>query len=370
MYKKLKQYILITINICIIGILLNLFFSVSVHAEDAEKNVVGFNYKIEYPENQVRGKNGYFDLVNDPGKEQTVNIELSNDSDKDATINLSVNGTKTNSNGILEYGPTDIENDSSLKFPFEKLVSAPEKVEIPAESVKTVPIKIKMPETSFDGIILGGIHMKKEEGKQENTEQGATVRNTYSYIIAMRLQNNEKEVKPEITFNKAKGSQRNYRNSVSINLSNATGSLVKNKLDIETQVMKKGSKEVLYERKQTGMSIAPNSQMDFHVSMEGEKMEVGDYSAHVLATIGENKWEKTLDFKITKEEADKYNKRDVGLIQDRGLDWKIIALIVGGFLVLVIIIFIIIKIAQRKKQSKSNHSSKKAKKNEINRRRV
>lgn len=81
--------------------------------------------------------------------------------------------------------------------------------------------------------------------------------------------------------------------------------------------------------------------------------------------------EKTLDFKITKEEADKYNKRDVGLIQDRGLDWKIIALIVGGFLVLVIIIFIIIKIAQRKKQSKSSHSSKKAKKkNEINRRRV
>ncbi|NKC68420.1 DUF916 and DUF3324 domain-containing protein [Vagococcus fluvialis] len=361
MYKKIKGYSIRIVITTITGLLLFLALTINTYANETEKNVVGFNYKIEYPENQVKGENGYFDLLNEPGKEQIVNIELSNDGQKDVTVNLSVNGTKTNSNGVLEYGPTDIENDQSLKFPFEKLVSTQEKVEIPSGGTKKVPIKIQMPETSFDGIILGGIHMKKEDVTGDKTSQGATVRNTYSYIVAMRLQNTEKKIKPDIKFNKAKGDQRNYRNSVAINLSNTTGSLVKDKLDIETQITKRDSKEVLYERKQTGMSIAPNSQMDFYTSMGGEKMEPGNYSAHVLAIIGEDRWEETLDFKITKEEADKYNKRDVGLVQDRGLDWKIIILIVGGFLGFVIVIFIIIKRPQNRKQSRLHHSDKKVK---------
>ena len=137
--------------------------------------------------------------------------------------------------------------------------------------------------------------------------------------------------------------------------------MVKSKLDIESQISKKGSNEVLYERKQTGMSIAPNSQMDFYVSMAGEQMVAGEYTARVLASIDDQTWEESLDFTITKEEADKYNKRDVGLVQDRGLDWKLVAIIVVGFLGLVILIFVVIRLIKNKKKKQSRRSTSKSK---------
>lgn len=330
------------------GFLLLLVTSI-VLADEKPENVVGFNYQIEYPANQVGEENGYFDLEAEPGTEQTVNLRLNNGGSEKVVVTISVNGTKTNSNGVLEYGPTDIKNDTSLKFPFEKIVSAPKEVEIPANDSKVVPIDIKMPETSFDGMILGGIHMKKKEKEKKVEAQGATIRNTYSYIVAMKLQNHQDSVKPEIKFNHATGSQRNYRNSVVINFSNVTSSLIKDKMDVESQISKKGSEEVLYERKQKGMSMAPNTQMDFYVSMGGEKMQPGDYVARTLVTIDDQKWEEKLAFYISKEEADKYNKRDVGLVQERGLDWKLVALIVGGFLALVIGIFAIVKFIKKKK---------------------
>lgn len=338
-----------------------LFMATSGNVQAEEKsteNIVGFNYKVEYPENQLGTDKGFFDLLSEPGKEQTAIIVLSNPGLDKITVDVSLNGTKTNPNGVVEYGITDIENDESLQFPFEEIVSAPESVELAGGEVKNLEIKVKMPETTFDGIILGGIQLKKAGQEAESEEaQGATVRNEYAYIVAMVLKNSEQVMKPKIKVNRAGGAQRNYRNAVSINLSNTSSSLITNKMGIEVQVMKKGSQEVLYERKQTGMSISPNSQMDYYVSMNGERMVVGNYTAKVLATIKDQKWEKTLDFKITKEEADKYNKRDVGLVQDRGINWMLVVMIVGSILAIVIITFIIIRIVRESNAATSKKKS-------------
>lgn len=360
MYEKKKKQMIVTMSLMMVGLLMCLLPSQVVHADDKLENVVGFTYKIDYPDNQIGGENGYFDIEAKPNTEQTVMINLSNSSKKPITVNISVNGTKTNSNGVLEYGPADIENDASLKFPFEERVSAPESVEIKGGEVKQVPIKVKMPNEAFEGIILGGIQMKQADKEDEKPQQGATVRNTYSYVVAMRLQNNQTPIDPEIKINKASGSQRNYRNSVEINLSNITGSLIKDTLSIESQITKKGSHDVLYERKQTGMSMAPNSQMDFFVSMNGEQMVPGNYRARVLVTSGDKSWEENLDFTITKEDAEKYNKRDVGLVQNRGIDWKIILLIVASILGLLIVIFVISKVIKNKQKQQRRKSRKKS----------
>ncbi|WP_314062790.1 DUF916 and DUF3324 domain-containing protein [uncultured Vagococcus sp.] len=350
---------LLKISCVSMGLLFCLIGTEVLAADESVGNVVGFNYKVDYPDNQLGMNKGYFDLLMVPGKEQTVTIALSNPGKENITVNVSLNGTKTNPNGVVEYGVTEIENDPSLKFPFEEVVSGPESVELAGGEVKNLELKVKMPETSFDGEILGGIQMKKANQETGEVTKGATVRNEYTYVVAMVLKNNEAPVLPEVQLNKATGSQRNYRNSVAINLSNVAATLVTGKLDVEAQIMKKGSQEVLYERKQSGMSIAPNSYMDLYVSMNGEQMIPGDYSAKVLATIEDQKWEKTLDFTITKEEADKYNKRDVGLVQDRGLDWKIVGLIVGGILVIVIILFVSVRLIQKKGSKKSGVKSSK-----------
>lgn len=332
----------------IIAIFFAFFPTISVRAE----NPVGFNYKVEYPENQIGSDKGYYDLLMTPGKKQTVVLKVTNPGEKPVKIGVSVNGTKTNSNGVIEYGDTLLENDKSLKFPFEEVVSAPEILELKPGGVTDLKVNIKMPETSFDGMILGGIQLKKIEEKTEKKAEGATVKNEYAYVVAMILKLNEKELKPEIAINKAFASQENYRNTIGINLSNTTASLMSGKMSVEAQIMKKGSQEVLFERKQTGMSFAPNTQMNFPVSMNGERMVKGDYTADVLVVIEDKKWQKSVDFKITEEEADKYNKRDVGLVQDRGIDWKTIALIVVGFLVVVVGIFIVVKLVKKQPEKK------------------
>ena len=341
--------------------------SSTVFAADEVSSVVGFTYKIDYPAAQSGGQKGYFDLLLDPGKEETLKIQLANPGKETETILVAFNGAKTNSNGVIEYGPTEIANDLSLKFPFETLVDAPEEVELAPGEKKILEFTVKMPETSFEGIILGGIQLKRANQHQKQEEvEGATVRNSFSYLVAVKLQNKETAVKPEIEFNQAIASQRNYKNAVGINLSNVKAVLVKNKLSLESQITKEGSQEVLYERKQAGMSITPNSQMDFFVEMGGEAMVAGKYNARILAKIDDQTWETTLPFTITKEEADKYNKRDVGLVQERGLDWKMVMLIVGSVLGLVVVIFGVVKLiqgsnqGQRKKKKSSTSSSNSA----------
>ncbi|MHC5228870.1 WxL protein host-binding domain-containing protein [Enterococcus sp. LJL99] len=58
--------------------------------------------------------------------------------------------------------------------------------------------------------------------------------------------------------------------------------------------------------------------MTFPVSMQGESMVSGEYTAKILVKgdngINENWIE---DFTITKEEADKYNERDIGLYEEK-----------------------------------------------------
>ena len=356
---KEKNKLLGFASLLILTILFLLTSTNTVLAADEVANVVGFTYKLDYPAEQNGGKKGYFDLVLEPGKEQKLRIQLNNLGKEAETILVALNGAKTNANGVVEYGPTEIENDRSLKFPFETLIDGPAEVELAPGEKKELELTVKMPETSFEGVILGGIQLKRANQQMEQAEvKGATVRNTFSYLVAVQLQNKETPIKPTIEFNQAMASQRNYKNAVGINLSNVAAVLVKDKLSLESQITKEGSQEVLYERKQAGMSITPNSQMSFFVEMGGEAMVAGNYNARILAKIDDQTWEATLPFTITKEEADKYNKRDVGLVQERGLDWQLVLLMVGAVLGLVIIIFGIVKLVQRSRQGQGKKKKK------------
>lgn len=148
-----------------------------------------------------------------------------------------------------------------------------------------------------------------------------------------------------------------------VNYSNVNAAFVEN-MTTEVQIMKKGSQEVLYERKKSTMRMAPNSFIAFPISMNGERMNPGEYTAKILVTADDKvkeEWQE--DFKITKDEADKFNERDVGLVQDSGFNWKLIVLIVVGFFVTVILVFVVITIIRKRNKSKNSAKSRKGKKN-------
>ena len=351
MLKKIVRASLITV---ITTLFICLFGQVRVFAES------GFSYKVEFPDNQMEKEIGYYHLKMKPGQEQTLLIRMANSSDKKTKVNVSLNSAKTNSNGVIEYGENAIKEDKSLKFSFKDIAKAPNKVELAAGQQKNFEIKLKMPETSYPGVIVGGIQMIEENQGEEEKAEGAMVINEYAHAIAVLLQEEDIVVKPELKLNSIKAGQANLKNTIFVNYSNVEAAFL-NDMTTEVQINKKGNETVLYEKKQSKMRMAPNTQITFPVDMNGEAMVAGDYTAKILVTGADGlRYEWTKDFKITTEEADKYNERDVGLVQKTGFDWKLIVMIILGAFVLIGIIFTIIYFV-RKNNDKKSKSKKKGK---------
>ncbi|WP_339099560.1 hypothetical protein IGL98_002967 [Enterococcus sp. DIV0840] len=356
--KNKLTYIVTTILISIIT--LSTWPTTSIAQEAG--GATGFVYEIKFTENQQK-EAGYFDLKMTPGQKQTVQVLLKNPRDKEITVETSLNGAKTNMNGVLEYGPINLKKDASLKYDFVDLVKAPEKVVLPPNSEKTLDIEITMPKASYDGVIVGGIQLKKADDEDQKTQNGANVINKYAYVIAMVLQETEAKVEPELSLNKVNAGQSNARNVVYVDVSNTKANFLDN-LSMEAQIMSDKSDEVLYETKKSSMRMAPNSNMTFPVSMQGEKMVPGKYRAHILATADSKKWEWTEEFEITAEEADKFNREDVGLVQEKGTNWPLIIGAAVGLFVIILVIFFIIRTIRKKREDAKKAERRRNKKDQ------
>ncbi|OTN88324.1 hypothetical protein A5819_000776 [Enterococcus sp. 7E2_DIV0204] len=350
-----KKNLLFLLVAAIIAVLLPF----TVHAEDnSSGNATGFTYETIKPDNQRDTGAGYFDLRMTPAQKQTVKIKIKNLASEEIEVSVKLNSTKTNANGVVEYGPTTIKKDKSLKYDFEKIVTAPETVKVPANGEQDIDIEINMPEASFDGMIAGGIQLQKVEKEKKNDPKKTGVINKYAYVIGMILTESDKEVQPNLELNKVSADLNNFRNTFFVNFSNVEAAYLEN-MTTQVQIMKEDSDEVLYETKRSGMRMAPNSLINFPVSMEGDRMVAGNYRAKILVTAGDRKWNWDEKFKITDEEADKFNNQDAGLEDVQTFNWKLIAGIVGGIVGLAVIIFLVIRAISKKKQAKKKQVRKK-----------
>ncbi|MHC5250263.1 DUF916 and DUF3324 domain-containing protein [Enterococcus sp. LJL90] len=324
-------------------------------------SATGFNYQVMLPENQIDSSLGYYDLAMNPSQQQVISMTLTNPGEEAIKVGLKLNAAKTNNNGVIEYNRPDIENDPSLQFNFNQLVSVPETIDLAAGETKQLDISIQMPETAYDGVIAGGLTMQRivDETEGSDSEAGSYVNNKYAYAVSILLREGNNDLQPDLQFNKAYAGQQNYRNTIFVSFSNVVATYVNN-LTVDAQITAEGSNEVLWETRRTTMRMAPNSFIDFPISMAGSQMEPGQYTAHVNAYIGDQKWEWHENFEISEKEANEYNERDAGLVQERGIDWRLIATIVIGFIALVGIIFFIVTRRKNKKKKLAKKSKKKS----------
>lgn len=351
-----KRNIFLLLILLLIGILpMN-----SVYGESEElTGATGFTYSLSFPENQIEQGIGYFKLKMLQGQEQQLTIALSNPGTESVTVKVGLNGAKTNQNGVIEYGDSDIENDASLKFDFTDIVSGPESVELAAGETQMLELTIKMPETRTEGVIAGGIQlMQADQEGNVTSDGGSRIINQYAYVVGVLLQEEEETPLPDLNLNEIYAGQNNYRNTIFVNFSNIIPAYL-NDMTVETQINAKGNETVLYERKQTAMRMAPNSFIDFPVSMNGERMVAGTYVANILVTSGEQRWQWSEEFEISQEDSDKFNERDVGLVQEKGLNWQLIFLIVAGALAVIGLIFAILVLIRKKKEAEQKEKQKK-----------
>lgn len=353
--------------------ILMLFFVAPVlgRAEEttsSSEDLPSFSYEVVHPDNQINESVGYYDLKMTPGQEQTVHIRFNNPSNFDVKVLVELSGAKTNSSGVIEYTNERIENDDSLKFAFEDIVTAPSEIEMAPGEEKILEINIKMPETSIEGYISGGIRLTRDGQVEEAGD--STVVNQVSYMVGMLLTEQEpaeiEAISEELQFNKVYPDIHNYRNAFMVNFSNIK-SIYVNDVVVDIQISREGSSEVLYESKKSSMRMAPNSFIAYPVSLNGEQMVAGDYRAKIVVTSGKGgRWEWDEAFTVTDEEANKFNEQDLTLVQEPGINWRLVAMVAAGALGVLLVIFLTIHFVRKNRKAKNKarrNANRKSKKN-------
>ena len=332
-------------------VLISCLFSIKGFADETSELMkqVGFSYKINHPSNQIGGP-GALNLMMKSGQEQTVNVTIKNTSNQDITILVSLNGARTNGNGGLEYGPNRFKADASMAYDLPDLVEIPSELKIPKNNSQDLELKIKMPKVGYKGIVTGGIQMIEKESGDVATSETMIV-NKVAYLFGITLQTEETKLKPALELQKVYPEQANFRNAIYLDVANTQAMKVKG-LMLDVEITKAGQTEVLYESKKNSMEMAPNTLMSYPISFGGEKMVSGKYTAHVLASAHEKEWQWEQDFTITKEQADLFNQKDVNLVQERGLDWQLIVIIVVSVVFVITGIYVIRRLSKKKKKSR------------------
>lgn len=308
-----------------------------------------FNFSVTtvIPENQIDPNKTYYDLLMEPGAEQTVEISLRNDTDTDVIIAPAVHAASTNTNGVVEYGESHDEPDPSLLYPLEDLVTTDEEIVVPANGTYTLPLHISMPDEAFDGVLAGGITLQEtmEENQNESAEEGLSIDNQYAYVVGIVLQQNQSEIEPELMLHDVYADQLNARNVIMSTIQNAQPMYV-NQLSVQAKVQNE-SGEVLYESETESMQMAPNSNFSYPLSLNGQPLEAGEYMMELTASAMGEEWSWSEPFSIEEDQAAALNETDVS-IPAPDYTWVYVAI---GIACLVIAFFLIL-FYQRKKHKK------------------
>lgn len=349
MKKNLKTIILF-ISVVLIGIIQ--FSSIGFASE------LNFSVEALIPDNQRDKTKTYFDLRVEPNTEQTIEINLRNDTNNEVVVEPSINTATTNLNGVVEYGETKAKQDKTLPINLKDIVTVAKEVSIPAKSSLKVPLNIKMPETKFDGIISGGITIKEKDSVTDSKgskSQGLAINNKYAYVVALLINQTDKEVKPKLELNEVTPAQVNARNVINANIQNITAAYV-NEMSVDAKVIQKGKTKTLYENTKNSMQMAPNSNFEYPISLNGEKLEAGDYTLILNVEANEGKWSFTKNFTINGKDAKKFNQQDVSIKKDN--TW--IYLLASLFLILIVAYLVFIINRKRKEEKRKEEARKRA----------
>ncbi|WP_429947963.1 DUF916 and DUF3324 domain-containing protein [Enterococcus sp. DIV1297f] len=300
------------------------FFPFSVEAEETTLNTY---VTPHFPESQVDENKGYYELRLAPGQKETLRLEVGNSSVDPIKIQITPHTAYTNVLGTVEYGKDALEADPTLVHSLDELMTSSEVIALAENETKVVEILLEMPEEAFEGYLAGGlriVEVKNEEESEAPEEEGVAIKNEFAHVVGVVVSNTGDSVQPVLELLDVFADQLNYRNVISVTLQNFTPAFV-NRLEVEATVKRAGESDVLYEASKEMMQMAPNSNFNFPISLEGDRFRSGNYVLELRAKSGENEWSWTRMFTIDADDARKLNREDV-MIDNRPNWWMISAL--------------------------------------------
>lgn len=340
MIKNLK--ILLVSIITLIGIL----FPSCISYANTDSNNVGFDIQMVTSSKQKNKDVSYFDLRLSAKESETIYFLLNNTSDTDQKYVININQAYTNSQGFIDYTDIKKSEENNVPYKINDITSYDKKITVKAKSSVNVPVKITMPDESFDGEILAGIQVLKD---QKNAQDQINV--DYGYILGLRLTESDNEVKRDLSLSKVKADGNFGKPSIVASLKNPTMEAYGH-LKYEVSVVnRKNKKNIFSKTYDNGMEIAPNSSYDLAILFENQRLVPGSYNLNLTVTDAkENKWTFTKYFEISSQEANKINSATIDAGNKRpSYLWLLVAIIC-----LLIVLIILVLFFRRRHSRKEN----------------
>ncbi|WP_167628460.1 DUF916 and DUF3324 domain-containing protein [Listeria valentina] len=329
----------------VIGI--GIFLELMVHAEASNMN---YSVQANIPANQLDKTKTFFDLRMKSGEKQIISLTLKNKAGESATILVEPNRATTNRNGVINYGASNDKPDNSLEVNFEQLISSKKEVKLARGEEKKVDFTLQMPARPFSGMVLGGFYVHKKEANPDTSEaKKVQVKNDFSYVIGVKLTESDEPVTPDLRLNEVKPGLENYQTMVSANIQNTAPTILSD-LHVEAQVLKRGEERVLHSASRDNQAMAPNSNYDFTIPWDGEKLTPGKYLLRLKAHDGAgHKWDFRKGF-VIREKDEELNKEALLLPKEQHSILKSSLIAAGGLVAVVgILMFFVIRSRKRSK---------------------
>lgn len=291
------------------------------------------------PENQQANGRTYFDLLMMVDQRQTLEIEIHNYGQQSASYSVEANSAFTNDNLTIEYTKNQ-RRANSLKYSFQDLVKLPKRVEVPPQSKKIVGIQLKMPAKKYQGIILGGLRVKKLG--QSNTLKKNQIGVDTAYTIGVVLREANTPVLPDLKLKKITPKLVKQLPAVAVKLENTQPTIIS---QVTFQGSLKQAEQEILTLEKKNATIAPNTDFNFIFSSD-KKLKAGKYQLNLkIYDQQEHHWQIKKIFLITPETAQKINQ---GLGGNKLGSWlPIICFSLAGAVLL--LLFLLIKKQQSQK---------------------
>lgn len=270
-----------------------IFFLFAPLVSTAQTDQGSFSVIPSYPTQQDEDVSGYYDLSVKKEEEIELRFSLRNPSNKDIIIANTISPATTNKNGQIIYGPTQTKAGSSAKYNLAELIDGPKETTVPANATTDLVVHLKAPNSVFEGIILGGIEFE-QKSEQSGTQ---TIKNVVAYDIPILLRQNKQEMPLSFTFDKLDHSKLADKQLLTQRIYNPVPTIAKNGT-IVTEIRKENSDKILYEETNEDANFAPDSVMDFDISLADQPLSTGRYIAKTTVQFGDRKWETIDSFRI------------------------------------------------------------------------
>ncbi len=293
----------------------------------AKTETIDFSAKALLPDNQKNQGKSYFDLRMKPGQNQTIEVRVSNHSLKSMKIKIECNTAFTGSNGLIDYSE-NTKRDESMFIDISDIVKLEKNhIVIPASSSVNVPLHIRMPDESYNGILLGGVRISQVEDEQKLPDpKSIAIRNEYVYVIGLKLSQTNVVLKPELHLKYAKPILTNGHTAIAVNIQNAAAIDAQN-IKLTVKIYKQGSDTPIRTVEKINISMAPNSNFDFPVEWQDQAIKPGKYRVDVMAESPDVHWEEEAYFEVSKEEASQVNEEAIVIVKTCPVWLKTIAII-------------------------------------------